>query len=61
LDRANVLSGKVDIQSIILKAQMLMEIGNYKDAELSLRDSMRLNITDPILLASLALCVAALG
>lgn len=59
--RAFELSGEMDLQAMRLKGQVLMELGRYEEARVALRAAMKVSPGDPILLATLAMCLVALG
>ena len=61
LGRANELARGIDVESIYLMAQLLMEIGHFKEAEVHLRAALVLAPTNSVVLATLALCLVALG
>ena len=61
LGRANELAGGGDVESMVLMSQALMEIGHFKEAETNLRAALIISPSDPITLATLALCLVALG
>jgi len=61
LKRAFELSGEVDIEAGRLRAQILMEEGKFTEAASLLRCVIPLKPCDPVALASLGLCLAALG
>ncbi len=61
LGRANELVDAVDVESITLMSQMLMELGHFKEAEVHLRAALVISPANSVVLASLALCLVALG
>ena len=61
LGRANELAGGRDVESIVLMAQALMELGRFKEAEAHLRAALIISPSDPITLATLALCLVSDG
>jgi len=61
LHKAVELSGGIDLQAMILRGQLLMELGKVKEARISFTQAMALVPSDPILLASLALCLSTIG
>ena len=61
LAKAIDLSSGLDYDALVLRGQILMESGQHAEARESFQAAMRLQPGDPILLASLALSLAALG
>ena len=61
LDRAIELSGAIDTEAMLMKGQMLMELNKNEDARECFKQAMTLTPGDAILLASQALCLAAIG
>ena len=61
LQRAFDLSGGVDFEAGRLRAQVLMELGDFRQAAEQLRHILHLKPCDSVALGSLGLCVSALG
>jgi len=61
LQKAVELSGGIDLDAMIFRGQLLMELGKVKEARVSFTQAMTLVPSDPVLLASLALCLSAIG
>ena len=61
LDRAIELSGGIDTEAFIMKGQMLMELNKAGEARAAFMEAMTMTPGDSILLASQALCLAAIG
>lgn len=60
LTRAFELSGGIDMEAMRFQGQVLMELGRFAEARESLRLALCINPGDPIALASMATCIAAL-
>jgi tetratricopeptide (TPR) repeat protein len=61
LTRAIELSEDTDVESMIMKGQLLMELQQPVEARQCFQKAMGLTPNDPVLLASMALCLAAIG
>ena len=61
LDRAIDMSNQENFDAIVLKGQILTELGRHAEARATLQLAMTLAPGEPILLASLALSLSALG
>jgi len=61
LSKAIELSQGCDYDALLLRGQILLETGKHAQARASFQDALRLQPGDPVLLASLALALSALG
>jgi tetratricopeptide (TPR) repeat protein len=59
--RAFALSGGRDLEAIRLRGQVLMELGQHEEARAAFKLALGVSPADPVSLASLAMCLTALG
>ena len=59
--KAIELSGGIDLDAMILRGQLLMEIGKAKEARTCYEQAMTIVPSDSLLLASYAICLSSIG